>query len=308
MMDLDTTSAPVLLSVRDVTLQFGGITALNRVSFDVAAGRITALIGPNGAGKTTLFNCITGFYRVDHGSIRLRQHDGMASPDGSGQPDLDLVDLLRRSAWLGGSHRVAQAGIARTFQNIRLFREMTVMENLLVARFARRQFATPLRLLLSGLWRSARYRRVEEEAIAWAVAGLRLFGLLDDANRRAGDLPYGRQRRLEIIRALALEPRLLCLDEPAAGLNPRETEELRDILQQLQQRDRLTLLLIEHDMPLVMSLSHTVVVLNHGEVIMQGTPQQVRQDPQVIRAYLGCGMDSDSALGGEGCHASIALP
>ena len=263
-----------LLSVQELVLRFGGLTALNRVSFEVQPAQITALIGPNGAGKTTVFNCITGFYLAESGQMTLRY----------AQQSLDLMALLRRSRFFGGSHHMANAGIARTFQNIRLFKEMTVLENLLVAQFAHLQ-----RHLLFGLWPTAAYRQTEAAAIHQATEWLTTFGLLKEANRLAGELSYGNQRRLEIARALCLAPRLLCLDEPAAGLNPRETESLRELIRHLQQQHHLTILLIEHDMKLVMSLSDYVIVLNHGEVIAQGSPQQVRQDPVVIHAYLGTG-------------------
>ncbi|MBF0624132.1 MAG: ATP-binding cassette domain-containing protein [Magnetococcales bacterium] len=279
-----------LLTVEGLTMRFGGIAALERVGFTVSAGSITALIGPNGAGKTTVFNCLTGFYQATAGAITLQ------GPTGSldlvailGQPlrgsdFLDPVTLARRLFYkmFGGSHRVTRAGVARTFQNVRLFKEMTVMENLLVAQHLRVE-----RNLLAGLLGTPGYRRAEQAAVARGLDWLQILGLRDAANRLAGELPYGDQRRLEIARALCTGPRLLCLDEPAAGLNPRETEALSDLILRLRTQHGLTILLIEHDMSLVMRVSDHVVVLDHGEVIARGTPQAVRQDPRVLTAYLG---------------------
>ncbi|MBF0158997.1 MAG: ATP-binding cassette domain-containing protein [Magnetococcales bacterium] len=260
-----------LLSVRDLTLHFGGVVALNRVSLDVASGCITSLIGPNGAGKTTLFNCITGFYRADHGAVLLRQQ---------GHPAINLGQLS--GGWYGGSHRVAKAGVARTFQNVRLFRDMTVLENLLVAQH--RHFR---RLFWAGLLQTARYREAERQALQRAMQWLHRFGLAEQANQLAGALPYGQQRGLEIARALCTQPQLLCLDEPAAGLNPSETVALSQIIRQLCQERVATILLIEHDMRLVMGISDHIVVLDHGEVIASGPPDQVRRDERVLQAYLG---------------------
>ena len=260
-----------LLTVRDLGMRFGGIHALIGVNFSVEAGSITALIGPNGAGKTTVFNCVTGFYPPSTGSMEL-------SVGGAPQ---DLGALLA-SQFFGGSHRIARIGIARTFQNIRLFRDMTVLENLLVA-----QHHSLNHNLLSGFFRTHSYRAAEQAAIDNAIAWLTVVGLRDSANRLAGTLPYGHQRRLEIARAMCTHPCLICLDEPAAGLNPRETEELAALIRQLRQDHRATVLLIEHDMSLVMGISDHIVVLDQGRVIAAGTPQIVANSPEVIHAYLG---------------------
>lgn len=274
-----------LLSVRDLSLRFGGIVALNKVSFDVKPGSITAIIGPNGAGKTTLFNCITGFYRAQEGSITFR---------GKGEAR-DIVEMLGGASrglpigkkilggitgFFGGTHLVARAGIARTFQNIRLFGEMSVLENLLVA-----QHMHVNRNLLSGFFQLPTFRRAEEEALRQAFHWLDVVGLRKEANLIAGSLSYGNQRRLEIARAMCTKPQLICLDEPAAGLNPRETGELAELIKRLRQE--LTVLVIEHDMSLVMKISDHVVVLNYGEVIASADPKTVQADPKVLAAYLG---------------------
>lgn len=260
-----------LLDVRNVTMRFGGIVANRDVSFTVQRGSVTALIGPNGAGKTTMFNCITGFYRASEGQILLDSQDGPQ----------DLSALMTRPI-TGGSHLVTRAGIARTFQNIRLFREMSVVENLLVA-----QHRVTANNLLSGVLQTSAFRRAEREAVDRAYYWLREMNLADDANRLAGELPYGRQRRLEIARAMCTGPRLICLDEPAAGLNPSETRELSEVIKRLCTVHGQTVLVIEHDMGLVMRISNHVVVLDHGEVISDGTPGHVANDPAVIAAYLG---------------------
>lgn len=260
-----------ILSVQGMTMRFGGIVANNNVSFDVAKGAITALIGPNGAGKTTLFNCVTGFYRATEGRIVLRT-------EGREQ---DVGSILATPV-VGGSHLVCRACIARTFQNIRLFREMTVVENLLVAQHLRAP-----KSLLAGVLRTRDYRRREAEAVDHAFFWLERTGLLDDANRLAGDLSYGRQRRVEIARALCTSPKLICLDEPAAGLNPAETRELSHLIRKLRSEHDLSVMVIEHDMGLVMSICDHVVALDHGVVISDGTPHHVASDPAVIAAYLG---------------------
>ncbi|MBF0184201.1 MAG: ABC transporter ATP-binding protein [Magnetococcales bacterium] len=284
-----------LLTVRGLTIRFGGVTALNQVDFAVQPGSITALIGPNGAGKTTVFNCVTGFYRADGGTIRL--HAGQQDEEG-----LNLLTLLGepvrwRDCWqpqrlaerlyyqmFGGPHLVNRAGVARTFQNIRLFNELTVMENLLVAQHTQVDAA-----LLSGLLRSRRFLAKEEAALQRATEWLRFFALHGEANRLAGELPYGHQRRLEMARALCTNPRLLCLDEPAAGLNPNETRLLSQLILTLRDQFQVTILLIEHDMGMVMEISDHLVVLDHGEVIARGTPEEIQQNPRVLAAYLGTG-------------------
>lgn len=287
-----------LLTVRDLTMHFGGVKALSRVSFEVKPSSITALIGPNGAGKTTVFNCITGFYKASGGAITLHGRDGGVQTnliEILGEP-LQMSDfwqptLLARRLFFkifGGTHRVCRAGIARTFQNIRLFNEMTVMENLLVAQHNRVDCQ-----LIPGVLQTAGFRCKEQDAITRASAWLHFFDLHADGNRLAGELPYGHQRRLEIARALCTEPSLICLDEPAAGLNPNETRELSDLIRAVRHGSHqiegpdVTLLLIEHDMNLVMELSDHVVVLDYGKVIAQGTPQEIQHNPDVLAAYLG---------------------
>ncbi|MCP5419319.1 MAG: ATP-binding cassette domain-containing protein [Gammaproteobacteria bacterium] len=293
----DPVHAP-LLSVSDLTMRFGGIVALNDVSFEVERHSISALIGPNGAGKTTVFNCLTGFYKATEGAITLRterEEINLVRELGEGFRAGDFVNPAAFGERLyykmfGGSHRVARAGVARTFQNVRLFREMTAMENLLVA-----QHMQLNRNLLSGVFNTQTYRQSERNAVERAYAWLKVFSLEKDANRLAGELPYGHQRRLEIARAMCTGPRLLCLDEPAAGLNPRETYELSLLIRQLRDDHQVTVLLIEHHMGLVMDLSDYVVVLDYGEVIAAGEPQAVAHDPAVITAYLGAADEDEEA-------------
>ena len=258
-----------LLTVDRLVMRFGGITAIDGLSLEVPRGAITAIIGPNGAGKTTLFNCITGFYRPSAGRILLHEDDGS---------ERDLTRLK--------GHRIArEARIVRTFQNIRLFGGMTVLENLLVAQH--HALAQASRFALAGLLHTPGYRRAEREALEFARRWLAELGLTAVADTPAGALPYGTQRRVEIARALCARPRLLCLDEPAAGLNPRESAELNALLTALRDEHGLTLLFIEHDMSVVMNVSDHVVVMNFGRKIAEGPPEAMRRDPEVIRAYLG---------------------
>lgn len=256
-----------ILAIEDLTMRFGGLVAIDAVSFDVRPGAITALIGPNGAGKTTLFNCVTGFYRPTSGRIRL---------DCGGR----AVEL----AGLAG-HRIARLGVARTFQNIRLFAKMTVLENLLVAQHAELMSASMFSI--AGLLGLPSYRRAEARALDKARYWLDRVGLLDRANDAADTLPYGQQRRLEIVRAVCAGPRLLCLDEPAAGLNPRETMDLAALVRAISTELGLAVLLIEHDMSVVMEISDHIVVLDYGRKIAEGPPQAIRNDRAVIAAYLG---------------------
>lgn len=260
-----------ILEVRSLAMRFGGIQALADVNFSIKKGSISALIGPNGAGKTTVFNCVTGFYCPTGGSIEL-QAGG----------EVKEVGRLLRAPLRGGTHCVARAGIARTFQNIRLFREMTVLENLLVAQHQRLN-----RNVLAGIVRTKAYRHSEAEAIERACKWLEVVGLSDCTGRLAGELPYGHQRRLEIARAMCTNPRLICLDEPAAGMNPRETSDLAELIKRLRDEFGVTVLLIEHDMGLVMDICEHIVVLSYGKVIESGDPSRIMNSPAVIEAYLG---------------------
>jgi branched-chain amino acid transport system ATP-binding protein len=257
-----------LLSVEHLTMRFGGLLAIDDVSFQAADGRITAIIGPNGAGKTTVFNCLTGFYEPTVGMLTLHH------------PKSDL--LLER---IEGFKTAQQAGVARTFQNIRLFSHMTVLENLLVAQHNKLMRASGYSVF--GLFGLKRYRDAEAQAVELARYWLERTGLTEFADNEAGGLPYGDQRRLEIARAMCTEPILLCLDEPAAGLNPRESHELNELLIFIRNEHKIGILLIEHDMSVVMGISDHIVVLDYGCKISDGTAEAVRADPAVIRAYLG---------------------
>ncbi len=270
-----------ILSVERLTMRFGGLTAVDEVSFSARRGHITALIGPNGAGKTTVFNCITGFYKPTTGGIVLRRANG-------------AEHRLERMA----DYRINRtAGVARTFQNIRLFPGMTCLENLLVAQHVRLMRASGFSV--AGLLGLASWRKAEADGIEKAITWLTRTRLLERADNAAGDLSYGEQRRLEIARALCTDPEFLCLDEPAAGLNPRESAELNTLLSSLRDEHRLSILLIEHDMGVVMQVSDRIVVLDHGRKIAEGNPEEVRADPHVIAAYLGVEDDElDSSAGG----------
>lgn len=280
-----------ILDVANLNIKFGGIIALKDINFQVPRSSVTALIGPNGAGKTTVFNCLTGFYKGGAGSkLTLSTKDkshNLVEMLGEGFKVKDFLNprsLAIRIYYkmFGGTHLVSRAGLARTFQNNRLFKEMTVVENLLVA-----QHMFIERGLIKGVLKSKSYVASQERALAKAYDWLKFFKLDKRANAIAGELPYGEQKRLEIARAMCTAPDLLCLDEPAAGLNPAESEELSQIIIKLRDDHGVTVLVIEHDMHLVMRIADHIVVLNYGEVLFDGTPAEVRNNSKVVDAYLG---------------------
>ncbi|MDE9366000.1 ABC transporter ATP-binding protein [Luteipulveratus sp. YIM 133132] len=265
--DIEVAVGDNLVEIRDLTVTFGGLTALDHVTFDIKRGEILGLIGPNGAGKTTCFNAMTGVYKPSDGTVELEGNS------------------------LGGrkKHAITRLGLARTFQNIRLFGQMTALENVVVGLDARHKTSVP-----GAVFRTPRLRREEKSSIEHGMALLEFVGIVDKADVLARNLPYGYQRRLEIARALATEPKLLCLDEPAAGFNPAEKDELMQLIRTIRD-DGYTILLIEHDMRLVMGVTDRIVVLEFGKKIAEGTPQEIREDPKVIAAYLGEESDDGAA-------------
>ena len=254
-----------LLEAKQLSMNFGGIKALDRVNFDVLPGEITALIGPNGAGKTTFFNCITGIYAPTEGDIFI-------TPPGGTRHKINGLRI----------HKVTERGVARTFQNIRLFPDMTVLENVMIGRHCRTHAG-----ILGAILRDNSTRDEENAIAARSYEILEKIGISEHVNLLARNLPYGIQRRLEIARAIATDPFLLLLDEPAAGMNPQETKELEALIMSIRDEGKISILLIEHDMRLVMSLSDRVHVMDYGEMIARGTPQEIRENPAVIKAYLG---------------------
>ena len=249
----------IVLEARDICMRFGGLLAVDHVSLSVHKNEIFAIIGPNGAGKTTVFNCISGFYKPTSGSIVLNNQ--------------------RINGWT--SHLGAKQGLVRTFQNVRLFKNLTVLENLLVAQHNKTAGFLP------GLLNLPSHRRAEKKALEKAVFWLEFMGIKQFANREAGNLAYGHQRRLEIARCMITDPKLLLLDEPAAGLNPQEKIQLAELIDQLRSEYDLAVLLIEHDMGLIMNISDRILAMEYGKPLITGTPEEVRTDPKVIKAYLG---------------------
>jgi branched-chain amino acid transport system ATP-binding protein len=254
-----------VLTVNSLTMHFGGLRALGAVDLEVGQEEIVALIGPNGAGKTTFFNCLTGIYEPTEGDIFI-------SPTPDGRRRINGVKI----------NRIAEMGMARTFQNIRLFSNMTVLENVMIGRHCRAKAG-----VLGAVLRGRKTRREEQEIIDRSYEILVRTGLADQADEPARNLPYGAQRRLEIARAMATEPFLLLLDEPAAGMNPRETDELEELIVRIRDEAKISILMIEHDMRIVMSLSNRIIVLDYGEKIAEGTAAQIWENPVVIKAYLG---------------------
>jgi len=260
----------MVLEVRGLTMEFGGLRALDAIDLALARGEIVALIGPNGAGKTTFFNCVTGIYNPTRGDIFIASQGGTR----------ERINGLK-------PNKITELGLARTFQNVRLFPNMTVLENIMVARHCRTRSG-----ILGAILRGKRIVAEEKATVMFAYRLLKRFGLEGHVNDLAKELPYGEQRRLEIARAMATEPFLLLLDEPAAGMNPKETEDLDRLIKTIRDEDGIAILLIEHDMKLVMSISDRIYVVDYGEMIAQGKPSEIAADPKVIKAYLGESFDA----------------
>lgn len=254
-----------ILDARDMTMDFGGLRAVNHVNIAMEEGEIIALIGPNGAGKTTFFNCVTGVYKPTGGDIFIQPPGG----------DRESIKGLKPS-------RISAKGLARTFQNIRLFPNMTVLENVMIGRHNRLKAG-----VFGAILRNRRTRQEEEQVVHDSYEILKKMNLARHVNDLARNLPYGAQRRLEIARALATEPFLLLLDEPAAGMNPQETRTLEQLILKIRDTERISIFLIEHDMSLVMSLSERIYVMDYGKLIATGSPAEVKNNPDVIKAYLG---------------------
>lgn len=260
-----------ILEVKNLTMDFGGLRALDSVDLDVRQGEIVALIGPNGAGKTTFFNCITGIYDPTKGDVEIL-------PPGSPKPS--RINGLK-------PNRVTEKGMARTFQNIRLFHNMTVLENVMIGRHCRMKAG-----IVGAVMRGRSTRQEENDAVQKSFEILEKIGLDQYVNEFAKNLPYGAQRRLEIARAMATDPFMLLLDEPAAGMNPQETRELDELIVRIKETEGISILLIEHDMKLVMSLSDRIFVMDYGKKIAQGSPDEIKSNPAVIKAYLGEDIDA----------------
>lgn len=254
-----------ILETKNLTMEFGGLTAVDKVNFNVNQGEIVALIGPNGAGKTTFFNCVTGVYTPTSGDILI-------SPKGETQQRINGLK----------PNKVTEKGLARTFQNIRLFQNMTVLENVMIGRHSKLKSG-----LLGAIFRPKSTIEEEQQVIQDSYEILFEVGLEKYVNELAKNLPYGAQRRLEIARAMATEPALLLLDEPAAGMNPQETKELDEMILKIRDVNKISILLIEHDMSLVMSISERIFVVDYGKLIAEGSPDEIKQNPDVIKAYLG---------------------
>ena len=264
------TATMLVLDIRGLTMDFGGLRAIDTISIQVNTGEIVALIGPNGAGKTTFFNCITGIYEPTKG-------DMIINPPGKASRRINKLK----------PNIVTGHGLARTFQNIRLFQKMTVLENVMVARHCRTRSG-----IAGAIFRDKKTRMEEREMVDFSYRMLEKMGLSQYVNEPAQELSYGAQRRLEIARAMATEPFLLLLDEPAAGMNPKETGELDELITRIRDEEGISILLIEHDMKLVMSISERIYVLDYGQMIAQGTPKEIVENPNVIKAYLGEAFDA----------------